>query len=534
MEQLTITLNDFLFNAGVVGFCKILELREKDDCIDIKGNTLIVEPEVFENFENDYMQAMMEYFEKDTRWYRYTSSEKTEWIKTLDLEQKEQRAQLEQQIKEIKTIVESSSYQSGLEIIQKEKQTDDPNTYIKQLKKEKDPHQRRAYLLHMIEHLKNNKEVYCMKDIIYNKVNVFWENVAFLNRQANKKNMQEEYRKAFVEPVHDYLEKTKKAEYTCIECGNYIGKSEARGLAFLKDVGTDEKRKTSAFWNFNEDAHLCPICSLIYSCVPLGFTMIGSNAIFINNNENLNMLIQLNSTKEMEIDLQEDNFEKVYDKVLKNYMNRADWVAEQKMDECEPKNIQVIKRVGSKDRQKYEIDIIAKDKLGIFKQAKDNFEKIVATHYYKEVVDNVLGGKNQFRTLAEMFAKEEKRRCVKDVLMIQIKSRGGVNVKENQQLSEQMIQAGENLQKAFFVGEENKNKLKAYSFKLQRALKCNNVNEFRKLFIAFYGGLNRPIPNTDAVKKLFQNPDIVEFKELGYAYVYGLEKIVEGGNKDEK
>lgn len=127
MEKITITLNDFLFNSGVVGFQKILELQEKEDLIESKGNTLIVDTQAFEEFDKDYIQAMLETFEKDTRWYKLTSSAKTEAIQKLDLQQKEQIKQLEEYIAEVKKAIESNSYKAGLEIIQKEKQTDDPN-----------------------------------------------------------------------------------------------------------------------------------------------------------------------------------------------------------------------------------------------------------------------------------------------------------------------------------------------------------------------------------------------------------------------
>lgn len=537
MEQVVITLNDFLFNAGILGFYRILKITGKENLVEIRGNTLYIEPEVFQNFEEDYINAMMEHFEKDTRWYKITSTEKIEWIKKLDLQKKEETEKLEEQIKEIKKIIESASYKSGLEIIRKEKQTDDPNEYLKQIKIEKDSQIKRKYLLAIIEHLKNNKEVYCMKDIIYNKINVFWENVAFLNTQANKNNMQQEYKKAFVDSVGSYLEKSKKAEYNCIECGNYIGKSEARGLAFLKDVGTDEKRKKSAFWNFNEDAFVCPICSLIYSCTPIGFTMVGSNAIFINNNESFKILEQHNAANTLQIEQDTDNFEKLYSKVLKNYINRADFEADRNMEKYEPENIQVIKRVGSKDAQKYEINIIATDKLEIFKRTKEHLRNIVATGYYTEVADNILTGKNQFRMLARMFQNEEKRNCVREILMIQIKSKGGKNVKEQEALLKQMIDIGESLKKSFFVEGENENKLKSYSYKLQRAIQSNNINDFRKLFVAFYGGMGRAIPSNEAVKQIFTCSNIERFKALGYAYVYGIEKYPEkreGGKEDEK
>ena len=101
---------------------------------------------------------------------------------------------------------------------------------------------------------------------------------------------------------------------------------------------------------------------------------------------------------------------------------------------------------------------------------------------------------------------------------------------------EEIIEEGEKLQKYFFHQKENENKLKSYAFKLQGALKANNVEEFMKLFTLFYGSLGIPMPNCEAIKVLIEEPE--SFRLLGYSYIYGLEKRIdkkiEGGNENEE
>ena len=36
-------------------------------------------------------------------------------------------------------------------------------------------------------------------------------------------------------------------------------------------TGFDTSRKPSHVWNFINDIAVCPVCKLVYSCVPAGF-----------------------------------------------------------------------------------------------------------------------------------------------------------------------------------------------------------------------------------------------------------------------
>ena len=40
MEEITIRLNDFLFNSGILGFIKVVENAEKEGLIETKANTI--------------------------------------------------------------------------------------------------------------------------------------------------------------------------------------------------------------------------------------------------------------------------------------------------------------------------------------------------------------------------------------------------------------------------------------------------------------------------------------------------------------
>lgn len=534
MEEITLRLNDFLFNSGVLGFYRVLQEAEKEELMQIEGNSMKVTKEMLENFTTDYIDCMLETYEEDTKWYSITS--KKEWIRGLKVEEKEQEKLLEEQYKFIKSSIESASYKSGYEILKSKGIEENPYEYIEQLKREKEIETRKEIILKIVEHIEKNKRVYCMKDIIYTKINCFWSNVSFLNRNANKNDIEEEYQKVFVTPAQEYLEANRKSDISCIQCGNTISKKEANGMSWLNDVGVDINRKKSGFWNFKEDTYICPICNLIYSCVPLGFKMIGSNGIFVNSNESIKNLYQYNNILIIEENTKEEIFEKAYGKIISHFIYQIEQLANEKMSQYEPRNIQVIKRIGAKDNQKYEFNMIAKDKLEILKNTSQYFKKLLGTNLYQEVLNNLLEGRKQYDLMARLLKENKNIEAVKNILLIQLNCIGGINVQNREERVEEMIQEGIRLKKYFFANGENENKLISYGYKLQEALKANNIEKFMKIFTLFYGSLKIPMPNCEAIKVLLKEPEYFEL--LGYSYLYGLgvklEKKEEGGNKNEE
>jgi len=419
MEEIEIRLNNFLFNSGVLGFYKILENSNKLDLIKSEGNTIKIDPKVFENFETNYIEAMLHTFRQDTRWYTITDSKAR--IQGLDISDKEDAKKLDDFYKFLKKSLESASYKAGYEIA-KIKDDENPYKYIEEIKEQKTKEIIKENTLKIIDYLKKHKEIYCMKDIMYGKIQMFWENVAFLNKTANTKDIKEEYKKAFVIPVQQYLEKKQKGEYNCIECGNIVGKSDTSSLSWIKNTGVDIARKKSAFWNFKEDAFICPICSLIYSCVPLGFTILGNNSIFINRNESINNLIETNKLIEIKNSINGKGLETIQYNLFIKLLNRFKEIQDEKMYENGIDNIQVVKRKKiEKDNVKYEMNIISRDKMVAFKKSKKDFEilidKVVYIDkepliIYEEVISNFLGNINQYRLLDKLIREKENNKKI--------------------------------------------------------------------------------------------------------------------------
>lgn len=535
MEEIEIRLNDFLFNSGILGLYRILTNVNKDNLLQVKGNSLVIKKKILYNFENYYITTMLDTYEKDTKWYSII--QKKEFIKNIDVQNKVGEKQIDCNYTFIKKHMESNSYKAGYDILKKKGTTENPYNYIDLIKQTKDYNKQKELLLKIIDHIEENKEIYCMKDIIYTKINCFWNNVSFLNRSSTNNDIKTEYKKVFVDKAIDYIISKNNSNYTCIECGNYITKSQAVGMAWLNDVGIDIKKKTSSFWNFNEDTYICPICNLVYSCIPLGFTLIGSNGIFINNNESIKKLQQYNYMMKNEKDAKENIFENKYGKVLYNFTNRIEQLSNENMSKFEPKNIQIIKRISKKNKHIYEFNMFSIDKLEILKKSINNFRNLINSTVFEETLNNLIYGNNQYKTIHKLLVENTHIDSVKDILIIQLNSIGGINLKDRKQRINEIIKEGEILQKYFYYQNENENKLKSYIYRLQNALKSNNLEEFMKLLTFFYGSLDKPMPNCEAVRLLINEPEY--FRLLGYSYIYGLQKKIDkkeelkGGTENE-
>ena len=61
-EYITITLKDFLFNAGICGFIKVLQLEGFDLEEQETGNTIQVPVSLLKNFHHDYIKALLNTF----------------------------------------------------------------------------------------------------------------------------------------------------------------------------------------------------------------------------------------------------------------------------------------------------------------------------------------------------------------------------------------------------------------------------------------------------------------------------------------
>lgn len=127
-EQIVLRLNNFLYNAGILGFIKVLKNME-NDFIDvdysIQGNTLTFSSDIFNDFTKYYLKTLMDEFEKDTMYYSII--EKYKMIVSQNLI--EETEEFKDLLRLMSSTLKTNKFSSGYTIISKRGDSTDIKNY---------------------------------------------------------------------------------------------------------------------------------------------------------------------------------------------------------------------------------------------------------------------------------------------------------------------------------------------------------------------------------------------------------------------
>ncbi len=539
--NITVTLKDFLFNAGICGFLKVLQQDHYDMEDQELSNTIQVPISLLENFHNKYIKGLLSHFQNDTLYQSLILEyDKYSRVSPADISPDEYKKFASR----LTTKLTSASYKSGYEIIAAGGDTFDVLSVVKEFKNEKDIQKSLLVCQTLIDYMVMHREILCMKDIIYTKISMFWQGVAFLNTSNSKKDMKECYSKDFVLPALDYLEKKNKGNLQCIQCGNPVNTTLGKGMSWLNDVGIDMGRKRSHYWNFKPDTYICPICALIYSCIPLGFAIVGTDAIFINNNESIQDLIAVNSIPQKGGEAF-NTLNDFYYKVLYSFIDEGN-----QFQTKEIQNIQIIKSTTSEsDSRRYVFNTLSKPLLKILERSKANFrhllnwsfkqEKDTYVNVYQEVAENFFSGRNQYSLVStilhKVFSENLTAPYVKDILTIQRRQMrryksshegGSSTMYVSKDEFEAAYTAGKKIRTEYskdMAAEKDQKKinesLRSFVYPLLLSLKTKDQGKFNDTMFRFYVGRSESIPKI--LIDMQQNDE--KFQMLGYTFVAGLQ-----------
>ena len=141
-------------------------------------------------------------------------------------------------------MIEKSSFKSGYYILQNEYGINNINeNTVAALKNEKNLCRKKELYINLCEVLKRHeiKEILLMKEIMYSKINMFYDGVSFFYRSNTKKNITECYRNDFITPLISYINENKAGKKRCIECSNIVPKT--RSMSFMIDSTDDVDKK---------------------------------------------------------------------------------------------------------------------------------------------------------------------------------------------------------------------------------------------------------------------------------------------------
>lgn len=541
-----VSLDTFLYNAGIVGFIQVLEEAEaskgknKEEVKNYikdyyyEGQDLYVSKKFLLKFDfaKHYLKSIYNKFHEKSILYKLiNSSDKI----TLENINKEYGFLFKR-----KTLITISN-------------TLKDNKFISLVEKfNNEKKEREKIFKDIVKYLNKNEKLryyLFLGDIFMNKLSLIFSNIYFLKYLSNSKqhyivkdldfykNIDNEFTS-----IKNYisLEEDNKKSYkdTCIICNAKIKKDF--DTTFLLEFGVDTGRKRSTFWNYNPDSYICPICYMIYSCAPLGFRDIGNLIFFINQNDSIKTLISMNIAGKI-IDEEEYAHYTAYNTIINKDLD-------EKTEELN--SIQVIIR----NKNGYSFNTIGHDTLKIIKSIKGELEVISKSYLiipkdnrfdiYKICLENILNFRNQWNLIYLLLMNFEKDgekgytinymvKTIFTILKIQIKQnhifREDINMNDKINLSYIACKSGDEMRRIIIgvnndrnlLDKEEKeadNKLRGLVYQLINSIHTSNRDLFLSNITRLYTSMNLTIPNV--FTKIFEREE--DFKEIGYAYVLGL------------
>lgn len=539
--EIKIELENWQYNAGIVGLHEILKFSDENS-VKFENNSMIFDSKELERFEEKYFAYLIEIYKKSLPWYKVISyKEKVEKL-LLNIETQPFEEVINQKIFEeinnyikdtVKRYLKSNSIVSAYNFI---KGNINPLEIEKELKivtlkKNENILNKKDEVIETLEKIKKVIEYFELEDskkyiggknIIYSIIKNGWNRVSFLNPQTKEKDIYKDFKNYFVEPVSEYIKEDKsKYKYNCFICNREIKKFD-NDFSFLNDTGFDVARKPSHVWNFQNDVAMCPICKLVYSCVPVGFSYVYGTGFFINANVNIDNLIKINSK------IKDDIYKE--DKIFGMYRVLSQELKEDIKYELE--DIQLVRY----DREKYHFSILSKNMIRAIQECKKEFDYLLDESFKEngesyilidEVMRRVLNNENLFslihRALYSKNSIKEKNYITTSGIISMLKInfeilKGGGYMENNEKdIITRGRKAGKELRKKY-EGKDAEHKISGIAYRILNGIKTNNIAMTMDTILNCYLYCKEQVPSI--ITEILRDNDL--HRTVGYAFVAGL------------
>ncbi len=537
MEQV-LRLNDALYNAGLLGFLRVM--KSMDDLYETpSGAELTVDFSVFEDgrFTQAYLQTLLKTYKKHTK-YQALMEEIGRFLDESRAIPDAKDEAYKALVKSVKTKLSSASYKAAYEIIAHDAEMPfDFVPLVEKWKSAKEPDIQIPILRELYERLKQYGDIFALKDIIYNFVQPYWSGVSFLHKNKNKIPFSQAFEGDFIQPILSSKPKKGKKVYHCLQCDAVLPGTPANsGMAWINDLGVNVSKKNNDFWQMKPDFAPCPLCSLIYACIPLGFQSMAYEGVFINCNSSFLQLEQMNAP------LDAGNSEQSSFAALINQfvaaVNKQE--AKQKLE-----NVQVVRRSRKENRDwAYRVNIFSPKLLRNLKSCETELQWLAekAPWLHRMVINDILDGKSLYPLLYREYRKNLKQNrplyIYFTVLRIQIVMFGKAAGKDTCDMNKTILRAylkqardeGEKLQKEISARVNDKKGI-TLSYGLLNALQTGDCNQFLQMVMRRYLSMGKEIP------ELFIQTitDEEAFLAIGNAFLIGLSQDnAKNGEKETK
>ncbi|MED3660530.1 Cas8a1 family CRISPR/Cas system-associated protein [Ureibacillus terrenus] len=547
--MIKLTLDDALYNAAILGLCRIFDHAglpyERD------GQSIEFDETNLENFSEKYFNYLIAEYGHDTNYAKLINSNVGAVKDAKHLER------LNEIIDNFKKTLSSNSYKNtypfltevNFDFLSEVNKLKRITLKKKQTIEEIQPNIQEMLELisNIIAHLRHPqaKRYLVPRILSYNLIQGFWTNVSFLHKTANKKDIYKTYDEYFTNAALNFLEKKKdekkyeKNKFHCATCENKMSTvSEAFDLTWLQRIGVDAARKSSHYWDHQRDIFICPVCNLVYSCLPFGFRIVKGKGFFINNNRSVDELISVNSVSlgDGQQEVTRDELESMaYYKIIDFMVNQTE-----SRKDLEIENIQIVKYDRDMESRPYTYNILSRHKLMLIDECKKEFQHLVGKFaklddeyisLYQEVINRLYKGQSFTDLIYRLIRQviDGKYNNITNIYYILKISnhqyKGGVHFMQTEELNK-VRSYGFYLKKAYASQET---KLNGISYRLLNALKVKNPSKFMETLLQAYSYKKMEIPSI-FVQIL---NDERKFETIGYAFLLGLHGYEGNTDKEE-
>ena len=539
-ESIKIELGDWNYNAGIIGLINILN-DETEEC-KIEKNYIEFSEQMLDDFEEKYFGYLFEKYEKNTVYGNIVK--KIDLISSY-LNMKEMTTKeldvLNDTIDYVKSKLKRKSYMAaypfikGIDILEEVKKLNTVKLKKKETileKKEEIKYQLNLLMDLLIELRKDEYKKYILaKDIIYSYTNEFLSNVAMWGKNENKKDPYVVFQEYFIAPIKKYIEKDKaKYKMSCTCCGRPIKNlKESYDLTWIVDTGVDGARKSSHYWNYNSDTRVCPICNLVYACIPAGIVYSNRKGFFINENQSIQKLREINNFNDVENDLSIEELEEIsYFKIA----NAIEYEAKTKRSINEIQNIQIVKYNLGNSNNKYMFNILSKRKLNIIYENRKELSGLLKgnvklkdqktyVNLYQEVLKRIYSNENLYDLIYTAIKSKVYSYYINNILIIAYSLFGGKrkmnNINGFTSINSKIQKEGKNLRQEY-KKKGSETRIQAIIYKLLTAIRVKNTASFSEILIKLYVYINKPVP--EYFVEALGNEEKLQL--YGYSFLMGL------------
>lgn len=557
LDEITLALGDWQYNAGLVGFVNILEFSGKTDIRKDKYE-ITFPASYLEDFSFNYFDYLIDYYMGQISYGRIidfeVEAENFLQIKADEL-RKEQLDAFNKYIKDVlQYYMKSNSYKAAFECLEGTDEVLNLFSEVKTISKKKteeicekieEIHETAHKILQIIQKMKDPKwrRYIGGKNVIYMLLKRNWDGVSVLNRTPRYKDIFKEFHEYFVAPVIEDLEREKtKDKYECFACHGKI-KDLNTNLSFLTHTGFDTARKPSHVWGFQNDIAICPLCKLVYACVPAGFAYGFDKGIFVNSNVTMTALLSTNRMIKGGLNKQvSSNYKSVYRAVIEAIL---------RMKRNNLKYSLADVQLVFYENARYRFNILHKNILKIIVDAKKEFSFIekgyivengINTSIYEETLRRLLENQNMYSWIYKLLhlwvSKSDGVRFnlsqVEKILKINVFYLKGVGLLAS--IEDKKVENSEEKKEKHIVDilrgygarvrilykkNDSEKKLDGISHQMLNALKNSKVDDFMNLLLRCYMYIGEGVPKSfiDCLK----DPQLL--RTYGYAFVLGLNKV---------